>query len=65
VVRNGEIKVEGKVNGNVTVINGNQYLASAGQVTGEIQELDQLFEWVWYTIKSNVTNALYVFEGKK
>ncbi|MDQ0247812.1 anti-sigma factor RsiW [Bacillus fengqiuensis] len=65
VVRNGDIKVEGKVNGNVTVINGNQYLASAGQVTGEIEELDQLFEWVWYTIKSNVTNALYVFEEKK
>lgn len=64
VVRNGDIKIEGKVNGDVTVINGDQYLASAGQVTGDIQELDQLFEWVWYTIKSNVSNALYVFEEK-
>jgi anti-sigma factor RsiW len=65
VVRNGDIKIEGKVNGNVTVINGDQYLASAGQVTGEIQELDELFDWLWYTIKANVSNAVDVFEEKE
>lgn len=65
VVRNGDIKIEGKVKGNVTVINGNQYLASAGQVTGKVEELDQLFEWVWYTFKSNVKNALNISADKE
>lgn len=61
VVRNGDIKVEGKVEGNVTVINGNQYLASAGQVTGEIEEINQLFEWLWYKIKSLPKEIVNVF----
>lgn len=55
VVKNGDIKVEGKVNGDVTVINGHNYLAGAGEVTGKIEEIDQLFEWIWYHIKSTVS----------
>lgn len=27
-------------------------MASAGQVTGEIEEIDELFDWVWYKMKS-------------
>jgi anti-sigma factor RsiW len=65
VVRNGDIKIEGKVNGDVTVINGNQYLASAGEVTGKVEELNQLFEWVWYTLKSNVKHALNISKDKE
>jgi len=60
VVRNGDIKIEGTVEGNVTVINGNQYLASAGQVTGEIEEVNQAFEWLWYEIKSIVKEVVNV-----
>ncbi|MGM9929473.1 MAG: zf-HC2 domain-containing protein [Bacillus sp. (in: firmicutes)] len=52
VVRNGNIKIEGSVDGNVTVINGEQYLASAGHVSGKIEEVDELFEWLWYQMKS-------------
>ncbi|TYR78126.1 anti-sigma factor [Priestia megaterium] len=63
-VRNGDIKVEGKVEGNITVINGNKYLASAGEVTGDIEELDQMFEWVWYNIKVNVKDALHFSEDQ-
>lgn len=51
VVRNGNIKIEGEVDGNVTVINGDKYLASAGHVSGEIEEVDEMFEWLWYKIK--------------
>jgi len=54
VVRNGTIKIEGKVNGNVTVIHGEKYLASAGQVTGEVEEINEAFDWIWYNIKSVV-----------
>jgi anti-sigma factor RsiW len=57
-VRNGDVKIEGKVTGDVTVINGNQYLASAGTVTGEIKEIDAAFEWIWYQIKSGAKDLV-------
>ena len=37
-VRNGKLIIEGEVDGNVTVINGEKYMASAGKVTGDIEE---------------------------
>lgn len=52
IVRNGNIEVAGEVEGNIIVINGEQYLASAGQVTGEIQEINEFFSWLWYQVKS-------------
>ncbi|HHY73588.1 MAG TPA: anti-sigma factor [Bacillus bacterium] len=52
IVRNGDLKIEGEVRGNVIVINGDQYLASAGRVTGEIEEIDEVFGWIWYNTKS-------------
>ncbi|MGD6994835.1 zf-HC2 domain-containing protein [Sutcliffiella horikoshii] len=66
VVKNGNIRVDGEVRGNVTVINGEvidgeNYLASAGQVTGEIEEIDQAFEWIWYTMKDGFKKAVSVF----
>ncbi|CAG9623280.1 anti-sigma factor family protein [Sutcliffiella rhizosphaerae] len=61
VVKNGNLRIEGEVRGNVTVINGEQYLASAGTVTGEIEEIDQLFEWIWFTIKDGFKSAINIF----
>lgn len=66
VVKNGNILVEGEVRGNVTVINGEvingeNYLASAGQVTGDIEEINQLFEWIWFTMKDGFKKAVDVF----
>ncbi len=51
VVRNGDIRIDGEVDGNVTVING-KYMASTSVVTGEIAEIDQAFEWLWFKMKS-------------
>lgn len=51
VVRNGDIRIEGEVKGNVTVINGKQYMASAGNVTGQIYVIDQMFEWLWFKVR--------------
>jgi len=62
VVRNGKVKIEGEVQGNVTVINGEQYLASAGNVTGEITEVNEVFEWIWYHIKKTFKSAANLFE---
>jgi anti-sigma factor RsiW len=57
-VRNGDVKIEGTVEGDVTVINGEEYRASAGSVTGEIKEIDQAFEWLWYKIKNGTKKII-------
>ncbi|WP_322619377.1 bactofilin family protein [Bacillus fonticola] len=64
VVKNGEIRIEGQVDGDVTIINGERYLASAGDVTGEIEEIDQVFSWLWYHIKKTAFNVSSFFTGE-
>ncbi|MDN7243034.1 zf-HC2 domain-containing protein [Planococcus sp. N028] len=59
-VRNGDLRVEGELHGDVTIVNG-QYMASSGVITGEIEEIDKAFEWLWYTIKSSVKEAASIF----
>lgn len=56
IVRNGDLKIEGEVKGDVVVINGDKYLASAGNVTGNIEEIDQFYGWMWYNIKDFFNN---------
>ncbi|PYZ95697.1 anti-sigma factor [Alteribacter lacisalsi] len=63
IVRNGDIEVEGEVLGNVTVINGDQYLASAGHVAGEVNEVNRVLSWIWYETKSFMGEVLNVFNG--
>jgi anti-sigma factor RsiW len=62
IVKNGKIQIDGQVEGNVTVINGEKYLASAGHVTGEIKEVNELFDWMWYHIKKTAKEVINVFE---
>lgn len=63
-VKNGDIRIEGVVEGNVVVINGNQYLASAGEVTGEIEEINQAFDWLWHQIKTTFKNIFNLSGGQ-
>jgi anti-sigma factor RsiW len=63
-VRNGDLQIEGKVEGDVTVINGENYLASAGNVTGEIKEVNEVFEWIWYHIKKTSKELVSGFQDK-
>lgn len=65
IVRNGKLKIEGEVQGNVTVINGKKYMASAGHVTGQIQEVNEVFDWIWYYMKKTVHEAVSVFDDNK
>ena len=51
LVKNGNLRVEGEVDGDITVINGSKYMASTAVVTGNIEEIDQAFDWLWYKIK--------------
>jgi len=63
VVKNGNLKVEGTVEGDVTLINGKLIrdeegldeeglMASAGGVNGEFESVDRIFEWIWFHLKS-------------
>lgn len=61
VVRNGDIMVEGEVDGNITVING-KYMASTAVVTGQIEEIDEAFEWLWYSMKHTGERFVGLFE---
>jgi len=61
IVRNGKLKIEGEVQGNVTVINGEQYLASAGHVTGQIEEVNAVFDWIWYHMKKTALEVIDIF----
>jgi anti-sigma factor RsiW len=62
VVRNGTLKIEGEVQGDVTVINGEQYLASAGNVTGQIEEVNEVFDWIWYHMKKTAIEVVDIFD---
>lgn len=70
IVKNGKLKIEGQVEGNVTVINGEvidgeKYLASAGHVTGEIKEVNAIFDWMWYQIKKTAKDVVNIFEDRQ
>ncbi len=65
VVKNGELRIEGEVDGNVTVIRGSKYMASTGVITGTSAEIDQAFDWLWYKIKETVKDVFNVSEREK
>ncbi|MDP4086116.1 MAG: anti-sigma factor [Bacillota bacterium] len=64
IVKNGNLKIEGEVQGDVTVINGEKYMASAGHVTGEIKEVNEVYDWIWYNMKKTGKNIIGSFGNK-
>ncbi len=58
VVKNGELRIEGEVDGDITVIKGSKYMASTAVVTGNSQEIDKAFDWLWYKLKQTVKDVL-------
>lgn len=74
LVKNGDLMVKGTVDGNVTIVNGkliedrddgtemeNESLtASVGEVNGELNHVDQFFEWIWYNFKK-VFKGIFAF----
>ncbi|WP_096202373.1 anti-sigma factor family protein [Bacillus sp. FJAT-45350] len=65
VVRNGTLELNGEVRGNVLLVNSEKYLASAGSVSGEIDEVTQVLEWIWYHIKSFFSDVTTVVGNEK
>ncbi|SER32138.1 Transmembrane transcriptional regulator (anti-sigma factor RsiW) [Gracilibacillus ureilyticus] len=60
-IKNGNIKINGEVKGDVVIINGENLTASAGSVAGEIEQVDQMFGWLWYKLK-NLTEEVFSFD---
>ncbi|MFC4402296.1 zf-HC2 domain-containing protein [Gracilibacillus xinjiangensis] len=60
-IKNGNIKIHGEVKGDVVIINGDYLTASAGNVAGEIKQVDQMFGWLWYKIKG-LAQEVFSFE---
>lgn len=58
VVKNGDLHIEGQVEGNVTVIRGTKYMASTAVVTGTTEEIDEVFDWLWYKIKTTAKEII-------
>lgn len=60
-VENGDLIIDGTVDGNVTLINGqliegesmegDPLMASVGEVNGELKQVDQIFDWIWYQVR--------------
>lgn len=59
IVKNGNVKIDGKVEGNVILINSHSMMASAGQVTGKIEKVNRIIGRIWYTIKSIFTGSVF------
>ncbi|HEY4600563.1 MAG TPA: zf-HC2 domain-containing protein [Cerasibacillus sp.] len=70
VVKNGNLKIDGKVDGKVTLIkgklihddydqllDGEGLMASAGEVSGEFESVNEIFDWIWYSMKRFVTGV--------
>ncbi|SDN85360.1 zf-HC2 domain-containing protein [Alkalicoccus daliensis] len=58
LIRNGDVEVNGEVEGDVTVINGEHLQASTAQISGDIEEINEAFEWIWYELKNFFTKVI-------
>jgi len=60
VIQNGDVEVRGKVNGNVTALNGKIYRAAGADISGEIEEVDEVIEKLFYYGKQLITEIAQV-----
>lgn len=76
VVRNGDLRIEGKVDGDITIINGDVIEGAPQKDTndsldrntlraysGELTEVNQVYEWIWYHMKKAV-NDIFSFQSE-
>jgi anti-sigma factor RsiW len=61
-VKNGNLRIDGKVEGDVTVINGDKYMASAGNVTGNVKEINEMYDWLWFEMKDTGEKIVNYFK---
>ncbi|ALX49340.1 zf-HC2 domain-containing protein [Lentibacillus amyloliquefaciens] len=69
-VKNGNLRIDGTVDGDVRLVNGDlieestmegsELMASTGEINGELQQVDQMFEWLWFSLK-DLTESIFSF----
>ncbi|MCK0473767.1 anti-sigma factor [Halalkalibacter sp. APA_J-10(15)] len=64
-IQNGKLQIDGEIQGNVLLINSETYYASAGHVSGDIHEVDQALEWIWYHTKKFFKDVIAITNGEK
>lgn len=65
VVRNGDVRIDGELDGNLTIINGSAYMASTANITGTSEEINKVFDWLWYNIKDSAKEIVSFFEKEE
>lgn len=65
VVRNGNVQIDGELDGNLTIINGTAYMASTANITGTSEEINEAFDWLWYNIKDGAKEVVSFFEKEE
>jgi len=67
-VKNGNLQIDGQIDGNVTLINGklitspdetnaeDERLVASVDVNGEFKHIDEMIEWIWYKLKTLFEN---------
>ena len=65
VVRNGDVRIDGELDGNLTVINGSKYMASTAVITGKTEEINEVFDWLWFHIKDGAKEVVSFFEKEE
>lgn len=71
LVKNGNLIINGTVDGNVTLVNGelieenpldnSGLMASVGEINGEFETVDRVFDWVWFQLK-NFARTIFSLE---
>jgi anti-sigma factor RsiW len=64
VVRNGQLQVDGEIQGDVLLVNSEAYYASVGHVSGEIHEVNQALDWVWYHLKGFLKEVMSITDQR-
>ncbi|MFJ8063646.1 zf-HC2 domain-containing protein [Psychrobacillus sp. NPDC096426] len=65
VVRNGDVRIDGELDGNLTIINGSKYMASTAVITGKTEEINEVFDWLWFHIKGGAKEVVLFFEKEE
>ncbi|WP_018753622.1 zf-HC2 domain-containing protein [Paenibacillus sanguinis] len=58
-IQNGKAEIYGEVQGNLTVIDGSYYQASTAHIAGEVKQIDQALDLIWYRITNTFTEVAY------
>jgi len=65
VVKNGNVRIDGELDGNLTIINGSKYMASTAVITGKTEEINKVFDWLWFQIKDGAKEVMSFFDKEE